>query len=91
MVKSLPLGLVFLPLEYLTVLLKLLCGLLGGKYFLDPVGDVLVINDFKGAIFAFPHFPMGQYGEQATTKAGSADDLIIGYNGDHQWRRIPFG
>ena len=32
-----------------------------------------MINDFKGEIFAFAHFPMGQYGEQATTKAGSAD------------------
>jgi hypothetical protein len=64
MVKSLPLGLVFLPLGYLTVLLKQLCGLLGGKYFLNPVGDVpLVINDFKGGIFAVPRFSVSQYGE----------------------------
>jgi hypothetical protein len=46
------------------LLLKYFCGLLGGKYFLHPVGDVpLVIDNLESVIVAFPHFPVGQYGE----------------------------
>ena len=34
------------------------------EHFLDPVGDVpLVIDNFESGIVAFPHFPVGQYGE----------------------------
>ena len=34
-----------------------LCGLLGGRYFLDPIGEVpLVIDEFEDRTLRFPRF-----------------------------------
>jgi hypothetical protein len=58
------------------VLLEQLCGLLGERYFLNPIGEVpLVIDEFEdGILLSYPRFWISQDRQAATVMP---DDQVL--------------
>ena len=58
------------------MLLENLCGLLGGRYLLDPIGEVpLMIDEFEdGILLRFPRFWVSQDREAVTVMP---DDQVL--------------